>query len=399
MDEDDNVAVYRLYATDIVMKSFKHLFNIPENLTYLNAAAISPISIATRQAGFLGVGRKSEPWNIKFDNFFTEVEAAKSIFSRLISATPNDIALVPAVSYGLQVAANNIPVSANQDIVILEDQFPSNYYCWKELCNIRRCKLNVVGFPPDYDWTGALQEAITEKTAIVSVPNCHWTDGSLIDLEAVGARCREVGAAFVIDATQSLGAHPLDIKRVQPDFLVCANYKWLLGPYGMAFLYVSPKFQSGVPLEYTPFSKLASNNPAQWFGGKVEYVDAFAEGACRYDCGERANFILLPMIISALEQILDWGVPQIASHSGQLILKLIDACAPLELNHAPIEKLAGHMIGFRFKKGFPFGLDRKLEARNIHISLRGNCMRISPHIYNCEDDITALASALHDILL
>jgi len=380
------------------MKSRKHLFDIPSDVIYLNAASISPITQATRDAGVYGVERKRTPWSLEFDDFFKGGEAAKQVFSQLINATSNDIALIPSVSYGLQIAANNIPVKAGQNIVILEDQYPSDYYCWKDSVVKNKASLKTVLLPADYDWTSAILEAIDDNTAIVSTPNCHWTDGTIIDLCAVGKRCRDVGAALVVDATQSLGVCPFDIEEVQPDFLVCANYKWLLGPYSVAFLYVAPGFQGGAPLEFNPFSKKTANDPMYWFGGKLKYVDAFREGARRFDCGESANFILLPMVISAIEQILDWGVDKTAQHLQGLTQQLIDVCAPLGLRHAPMEKLAGHMVGFRFDTPFPVGLHDKLEAEGIYIGLRGNCMRISPHIYNDAQDIKVFGEKLKMLL-
>lgn len=146
------------------------------------------------------------------------------------------------------------------------------------------------------------------------VSNVHWTDGGLLDLARVGERARAVGAALVVDATQSLGAYPLDIAEVRPDFLVTAAYTWLLGPYSLGYLWVAPEHREGWPLEQTWLGRAGSED----FGRLVEYRDEYQPGAWRYDVGRRSNFALLPMAIAGLEQLLEWGVGEIRDTLSEL---------------------------------------------------------------------------------
>ncbi|MDZ7769250.1 MAG: aminotransferase class V-fold PLP-dependent enzyme [Woeseiaceae bacterium] len=175
-----------------------------------------------------------------------------------------------------------------------------------ELVTVRR--------PADDDWTAALLEHIDASTALAAVPNCHWTDGSLIDLVRIGGALRDVGAALVVDATQSLGAYPLNVADIKPDFLVAATYKWLLGPYSLGFLYAGEKHRSGKRIEHNWIRRSGSEN----FGGLVEYKSSFQPGARRYDMGERSNFALLPMALAAMRQILDWKCRSVAETIGEL---------------------------------------------------------------------------------
>src|SRR5581483_5991752 len=117
-----------------------------------------------------------------------------------------------------------------------------------------------------------------DRTAVVTVSNCHWTDGSLIDLYRVGERARQVGAAFVVDASQSLGAYPVDVARAQPDFLVTVGYKWLMGPYGLSYLYVAPRWRErGVPIEESWLTRAGSED----FARLVDYTESYRDGARR----------------------------------------------------------------------------------------------------------------------
>ena len=182
------------------------------------------------------MGKKSQPWTITPPDFFKESEEARSLFSQIISSSSEDIAIIPAVSYGIATAALNLPIKKNENVVVLEEQFPSNYYGWVE--NVKRTdgELIVVSRPEEGSLTSAILSAINEKTAVVALPNCHWTDGAVIDLLEVSTKCRQYGAALVLDLAQSAGAIPFSVKEIDPDFVIAAAYKWLLGPYSLGFL-------------------------------------------------------------------------------------------------------------------------------------------------------------------
>ena len=202
--------------------------------------------------------------------------------------------------------------------------------------------------------------------------------------------CRQVQAALVIDATQSLGALPFSVPEVQPDFLVAASYKWLLGPYSLGFIYVNPIYQDGTPLEHNWIHRKNSED----FAGLVNYRDDFQAGARRFDVGERSNFALMPMANTALKQILAWQVPEIAATLSALTEEIAQRATALGLNVAPAQLRAGHLLGIRFPEGVPDGLIDRLAQNKIFVSVRGNSIRISPHLYNTEEDIDKLFSVL-----
>jgi selenocysteine lyase/cysteine desulfurase len=381
-----------------MLASQKHLFEIPDDIAYLNAAYMTPLMRPVVEAGVAGIATKVSPWRIHLEDFYELPDRARGAFARLLGARADDIAVVPAASYGLQVAAENVAVPEGAKIIVLGNQYPSNVYVWRELAARRGAELVTVARPADWDWTGAVLAAIDERVAVVSLPQCHWTDGTLVDLAAVGERCRDVGAALVLDLTQSLGAMPFDLARVRPAFVACATYKWLLGPYSLGFLYVDPEFQGGRPIEYSPFSRAHSNEPMEWFSGTLTYRDGYLPGARRFDVGERANFALLPMAITAIEQILDWGVEEIAASLGVLTEQIAARCRELQLIVPPAQRRAGHMIGVRFPGAFPAGLNRELEKHQVHVSCRADSMRVSPHLYNDAADIDRLFEAMHATL-
>ena len=372
----------------------RHLFDIPDDIAYLNCAYISPLLKSVREAGLKGVARKSRPWEIAPADFFSESEQARAAFARLVGATADDIALAPSASYGIAVAAANVKVEAGGRIIVLEDQFPSNVYPWRETARERGAELVTVQRPPDGDWTEAVATAIDERTGVVALPHCHWTDGSLIDLEGIGARCRDAGAALVLDLTQSLGALPFDVQTVRPDYVACATYKWLLGPYSMGFCYVAPQHREGRPLEHNWIDRANSEN----FAGLVNYRDDFQPGARRYDVGERSNFALMPMVIVALEQILAWGVDDIAETLADRTSAIVQRASGLGLSSVPGHLRAGHFLGLRFAGGVPAGLPEQLAAEKVYVSVRGDSMRVTPHLWVNDADIDRLFAVLERTL-
>jgi selenocysteine lyase/cysteine desulfurase len=365
-------------------------FEIPEEISYLNCAYMSPQLRSAREAGERAVGRKSRPWEIAPPDFFEDAEESRALFARLVGGEPDGVALVPSVSYGIAVAAANVPVREGQRILILEDQFPSNVYAWRELAKRSGAKLVTVTRPTDHDWTSAVLERLDENTAVTALPNCHWTDGSLLDLPRVGERAREVGAALVVDAIQSLGAHPFDVREVRPDFLVASAYKWLLGPYGVGFLYAGEGWREGEPIEHNWINRRGSED----FSGLVSYEDAFQPGARRYDVGERANFALLPIANEALRRILDWGVENVSETIGGLTDLIEEEARERGIEAVPKESRARHMIGLKLGSAAPGNLAARLAAQGVYVSVRGESVRVSPHLYNTERDVERLFAAL-----
>jgi selenocysteine lyase/cysteine desulfurase len=373
--------------------SKRDLFEIPEDIVYLNCAYMSPQLRPAREVGEKAISRKSRPWEITPDDFFEDAEEIRALFARLVGGDADGVAIIPSVSYGISIAAANVPVREGEKIVILEDQFPSNVYAWGGLAEQSGARLVTLPRPEDLDWTRALLEEIDTDTAVVAVPNCHWTDGSLVDLASVGESVREAGAALVVDAIQSLGAHPFDVSEVRPDFLVAASYKWLLGPYGVGYMYVGEEYREGKPIEHNWINRRGSQD----FSGLVDYQDAFQPGARRYDVGERSNFALLPMAAEALRQLIDWGVENVSETIGTLTDLVEERAVALGIVTIPKERRARHMIGLMLGPDAPDDLATRLTTHNVYVSVRGPSVRVSPHLYNTESDVYQLFDVLERV--
>ncbi len=371
----------------------RDMFDLPENVAYLNCAFTSPLLKAAQQAGRTAIQAKANPWTITSGDFFSTAETARELFARLVSCKPDDVALVPAVSYGIALAARNLPVARDQAILVLQDQFPSNVYSWMRVAHEKNASVKTVQRPEDSDWTPAVLEAIDTNTAIVAVQNCHWTDGTLLDLVKIGEKCRSIGAALVVDGIQSVGAMPFSIDTVQPDFLVAASHKWLLGAYSFGFCYVAPKWHGGMPLEENWFNRAGSED----FARLVDYREVYQSGARRYDQGEASSFILSPIAAAGLKQILEWGVENIAETLRGKTDVIAYRAQQMGLSVAPAHVRAPHLIGVSKPGGFREDLPVLLAQDNVFVSVRGESIRISPHLYTTDEDIDRLFTVLEKV--
>jgi selenocysteine lyase/cysteine desulfurase len=373
------------------IENARDLFEIPKDITYLNCANMAPQLKAVSEVGLDAVRAKESPWKLTPPAWFSGAETLRGLAARLFDIEADGIALVPAVSYGIAVAAQNLPVSPTQTIVVLDQEFPSNVYAWRELARKSGCHIKTVRRSGNASWTEALEEAIDESTAIIATPQCHWTDGSRVDLGRIGGRARKFGAALVIDASQSLGACPLDLDTVQPDFLVAVGYKWLLGPYGLGYLYVAPKWRkSGTPLEQSWLTRAGSED----FARLVDYKDEYRPGARRFDMGEFPQFVLVPMATAALRQIIAWGVNDIHETISALTSKIAEYAQSEGYTVLPPDQRCGHMIGIRHPEGIPSKLAGLLREARVFVSIRGDSIRIAPHLYNDGADVDRLFEVL-----
>lgn len=378
-----------------ILPDQRALFDIPDDVAYLNCAYMSPLAKAVTAAGEGGMRRKAAPWTVTPQDFFTDSETVRALFARLVGAAPDDIALVPSASYGIAVAAQALPLQPGESVLTLAEQFPSNVYPWMEKARAANAAHLEVPRPADDDWTAAVLARIDARTRIVALPHCHWTDGGLLDLAAIRAACSHAGAALVIDATQSLGALPFDVAAIDPDFLVAGGYKWLMGPYSFGYMYVAPRWQQAMPIEQNWIARKDSEN----FAGLVDYKSDYQPGARRFDVGERSNFALTPAAIAALEMILGWGVANVqatlARRNAALAARARDEFG---LGSAPDARRAGHFLGLRFAGAVPADLPAQLAAEQVFVSVRGRAMRVTPHLYNTDADIDRLFRVLRAAL-
>jgi selenocysteine lyase/cysteine desulfurase len=368
----------------------RHLFDIPDEVAYFDCANQAPQLRSVRAAAEQALTRGAAPWTIGDDDWFVEVEELRTLFARLIGADTDGIAVIPATSYGLAVAAHNVRGSKGDRVLLIADDYPSNVHTWRAWARRTDAEIYTVGRDEGQSWTAAILEALDERVRVVSVPNVHWIDGALIELPLVGERAREVGAVFVVDATQSLGALPLEVSAVRPDYLVASGYKWLLGPLSVAYMFVAEKYRSGRPIEENWINRAASEDAA----GLTDYRDDYRPGARRFDVGQRTNFTLVPMAIAALRQILRWHVESIAASLARTTSRIEHEAALRGLAVLSADRRGPHLLGIPVPANRRARIGQELGQANVFVGMRGWAMRVSPHLHATESDVDRLFQAL-----
>lgn len=370
-------------------------FDIPDDICYLNTSYISPLTKAQVRAGEQSLARSAHPWDIGAGDFFTAADDIRQYAGALTNVGARDFAIVPSASYGIATAALNLPLEAGQGILLLEAEFPSNYYAWQELAGIKKARLVTVPEPENHDWTSSVLDTLEreqDQIGVVALGNVHWSSGAVLDLRRISAVCKEIGAALVLDLSQSLGAMPTDLAAIDPDFAVSAGYKWLLAPYGISLLYVAPRWQSGVSIEQGWISRKNSED----FARLVSYQPEFQPGALRFDMGERANLVLAPIFLQGLKQLNEWGTDNIADTLRAVNQRLAALLAERGFTAIDDRFRAPHMLGVQLGEAAPRVLE-VLTSKKVFASVRGDMLRLSPHLWVTEEDEARFAAALRAI--
>jgi selenocysteine lyase/cysteine desulfurase len=377
-----------------MLASQRDLFEMPRDICFLNSASYSPLPRPVLEAGRAAVGRKGQPWRLDASFANAQYERPRTAAARLINADPADIALIPSVSYGVATAAKLVTVARGTRVIVLQNDHSSPVLEWQARADAQGFTVETVRSPGDGDWTAAVLAAIERSGAppvgLASISSLHWSEGVLIDVEKIGAALRRQGAMFLIDGTQSVGVLTMDVRSLDPDFVIFPTYKWLLGPYGRAFIYVAKRHQDGVPLEQT-----ASGRRDVRAENAVYFTDPrYVADARRFDMGERDHFVSLEMAAIGMEMVAGWGLPAIAQRLAMLTDRIADGVRGIGVGVLDKHLRAPHVLSLTFKDGALAGLVEGLAADGVYVAPRLGRMRVSPHVFNDETDADRFVAAL-----
>ena len=377
-----------------MLASQRALFEMPRHICYLNSASYSPLPLRTQEAGRAAVGRKGTPWTLEPGFANQQHERARAAAARLLHADAADMALIPSISYGVATAAKVLTVGRGTRVIVLENDHSSPVLEWQTRADAQGFAVETIRRPDDGDWTSAVLAAIERPDAppisLASISSVHWSDGGLIDIEKVGAALRQRGARFLIDATHGAGVLAMDVRRLDPDFVIFPTYKWLLGPYGRAFLYVAKRHQGGIPLEQTSFGRRDVRAENAVYFADVSYVS----DARRFDMGERDHFISMEMASIGMEMMAEWGASAVVQRLLMLTERIAEGLRGTGVSAPEHRFRAPHILGLGFKNGMPAGLIEGLASEGIYVAARLGRMRISPHVFNDEADTDRFVAAL-----
>jgi selenocysteine lyase/cysteine desulfurase len=370
-----------------MLPSQRALFDMPREVCFFNAAAWSPLPLASQEAGRAAMSRKGQPWKLPDGFQAGQYERARKAAAALIGAAPDDVALISSVGYGVSTAGKVLPIKRGSRVIVLENDHTSPVLEWVGRAEAGGFTVDTVKQPADADWTSAVLEAIERKgaapVALASISSVHWSDGGALDMPRIAAALKKQGAALLVDATHDAGVRKIDVKTLDPDFLIFPTYKWVLGPYGRAFMYVAKRWQNGVPLEQTAAARKAVSAEDTVYFRDTSYRD----DARRYDMGERDHFVSMEMASIGMEMMAGWGNQAVVERLAMLTGRLADGLGNLGVRLVDSKLRAPHILCVTFPNGMATDLPKRLAAENVHAAPRLGRLRISPHVYNDEQDV------------
>ena len=348
------------------------------------------------RSGATGAARKSRPWEVPAGFDQAQFERTRTAAAGLINASPDDVALISSVGYGVCTAAKVFDVPRGSRVLVLDNDHSSPVLEWMVRAGDGAFEVVTVRAGADRDWTSALLEEIARTdrapVALASISSVHWSDGGLIDLEPVQAALRACGAGLLIDATHAAGVMSLDVTKLDPDFVIFPTYKWLLGPYGRAFIYVAKRHQGGVPLEQTGYGRKGVSGEGDPYFADLDYV----ESARRFDMGERDFFVSLDVAAYSIELLQSWGIEPVQARLAMLTKHIADGLVERDVAVTMLSEKyrAPHVLSLGFPDGMRDGFVATLAEHKVYAAPRLGRLRISPHVYNDEVDCDRLVDAL-----
>jgi cysteine desulfurase/selenocysteine lyase len=365
------------------VNAIRELFPVVENKVFLNHAAQSPLPKPVADAVQRCVEELSMYGNVSTSEWD---DCGKALFARLIGAKTGEIALVENTSVGLNIAANVLRYSPDSKVVTTDLEYPSVVYPWlKRSLGVKvQYVKNVNGKLLIEDF----EKAVDDKTVAVVVSHVEYVNGFRNDLKALSQIAHEHGAYLIVDAIQSAGIIPIDVKRDEVDFLATACYKWLLSPPGAAYFYVREDL---IEEFEPPYIGWASVN--QEIFETVDFWDIWSlrlsANASRFEVGT-PSFLSFVGAAEAIKMLLNFGIENIEKRVLGLTDHLIEAVKALGLKlQTPEERQ--HRSGIvNFKIDKPKEITAELRRKGVIVSARANGIRVSPHFYNTEEEIDRL---------
>jgi len=367
-----------------------------EDATYLNLAAQSPMPRVSLRAVQAAMEAKKCPHHKPESTYFEVPNRIRASIAKLIGGKPEEVAITTGASHGMVAIAYGLSWKPGDEVITAKGEFPLQYTTWTPMEEREGIKLKIVSPRERFITAEDLLTAMTPRTRVVSVSLVRFDDGTLLDAARVAAACHAQGALLVLDVSQHCGAMPLDVAQLGADFLVCAGYKWLLGPYGTGFFWA--KSEHIGKMRPGPFYWMALPGSDNFSSLSVDDPKP-VPGAKRWDTPEPASYFNFNLV--AMDASTDFVVqirPEtVAAHNRKLIEFMYerlpkDSCIPT----SPLdpERRGPYGCFAARTKEKTEELYQELRKENVIVAIREGNIRVSPYLYNTERDIDRLISVI-----
>lgn len=378
-----------LSRTESLPREYRSHFPITERYVYLNHASVSPPSIDVRDAMAHMLDGVTRYADRKFRDWEQSNEWARCCAARLVNAQAHEIAFVRNTSEALSVLANGVTWRPGDNVVSVAVEFPANIYPWSRLCRESQVEFRLQAAHAGWVDIDELLSRIDERTRLVTVSWVEFGSGQRLDIRRIGQLCRERDILFVVDAVQGLGALQLDVERDCVDAFAAGAHKFLLGPKGVALLYVSDRVLDRI--RPTVVGWTAVRNYRDYLVHDLDY----REGAARFE-GGTLNEVGICGLGHSINLLLTAGPARIQEHllslNEYISRKLTDRGYDVFNSNRAAERSA--IVVCQHSERSAEEICAHLEAQNIVVSARLGQMRVAPHFYNSRDDVDAMIEAL-----
>ncbi|VAX16953.1 Cysteine desulfurase [hydrothermal vent metagenome] len=376
--------VSRLFEDDESV-SIRESFPALTAMTFLNAAGMTPLATPGRDAMVALLNETSQSAYLKMDEWLERSKQAREASAGLIGASDREIAFVRNTSDGVSLVASGLGLKSGDEVILNDLEFPSNVYPWLNLQRLG-VVVNTVKNEDGRVTIDSIAKAITPRTKIVAISSVQYLSGHRTDLDALGALTRDKNVLFFVDAIQSLGAIPLNVKRSGIDFLSCGGFKWLCGPMGSGIFFCDEKRLDDLELVRVGWNSVID-------GEDFSNIDmTFKDDARRFEEGS-PNLAGIYGLHESIKLVMSMGVERNEAHIIALTDRLIEG---LESKNCQIfsprgegEK-SGIVIFAPSDESKTDELSKRLADNKVIVIKRGKGIRVSPHFYNTASDIDRL---------
>ncbi len=318
-------------------------------------------------------------------------EEVRRSCARLIGSDTDEIAFIKNTSHGLSLVANGLDWREGDNLIVYEREFPSNIYPWLALQK-RGVETRCIPFTDGTIALDAVEERIDSRTRLISMSSVQFQNGFRMDIEQLGALCKDKGLYFCVDAIQSLGIIPMDVKKYHIDFLSADGHKWLLSPEGTGLFYCKKELVDRLMPPLIGWKSVINDNDFE----NIDFI--LKKNALRFEEASM-NIMGVQALGAALDLLFEVGIDRVFGHvlaMGQTVIERAEGMGLAILSPRNIDARGGIVtIGGDFD---PHTVKEHLQKKKIIVNVRGGGLRLSPHFYNTEHGMENLFSHLKKLM-
>lgn len=364
------------------------------NVCYLNTASEGLLPVRALRALQQASEMKQKPQVLGDSQYFDMPQRCRSLVAQMIHCATEDIALIPSTSYGMSMIAHSLPLKPGEEVIIVEQDFPSNNFAWEPFREFG-IKVRTVPFRADADQTGRVLEALTPPARVLSLSVVHFFTGFRYDLKLISEVCRQKNIFLIVDAIQAAGTIEMNLQETYVDALCAAAHKWQLSPSGTGFLYVNPELRS---ILTSPVSGWMHNKNANRFSETDMFTYEPASGTRRYELGT-APIILLAAYEQSLKVLLESSIPYIEEHNIRLAEKMKTFFRELGWKQ-PDTPIPSPFCSVCPPEPFnATDLLHALASQEVFVAVRANHLRMTPHLYNTDQHIDRFCEVMNSVIM